>query len=171
MKDKSNKFFSLYNNVHGRVFSYLLSLVHNRAAAEDILQDTASFMWENFDKFEEGTNFNAWAIRIAKNKAMEYLRDNKKTKKLLSDQLYQSIAETAEQESKEFNKRINALDKCMEKLSNRDQTLLQLRYSNNVSMNEISVRTGRSSSALYRNITRIYESLKVCISNTMVQEL
>ena len=170
MSDKSSKFFSLYNSVHGRVFSYLLTLVHNRDAAEDILQDTASFMWENFDKFEEGTNFNAWATRIAKNKAMEYLRDNKKTKKLLSDKLYQSIAETAEQESKDFERRINALDKCMDKLSSRDQMLLQLRYKNNVSMKEITVRTGRSSSALYRNITRIYESLKICISDTLVHE-
>ena len=66
-------------------------MVHNQSAAEDLLQETVTIMWEKFDQFEEGTNFAAWAIAIARNKSLEYLKENHKTKKLFTDATYEKL--------------------------------------------------------------------------------
>lgn len=36
----------------------------NSAKAEDLVQETYVRAWKNFDRFEQGTNFKAWAFKI-----------------------------------------------------------------------------------------------------------
>jgi len=170
MDSKSSKFFSLYTNVQGRLFSYIMIMVHNRTVADDLLQETAAIMWENFDRFQEGTNFNAWAICIARNKTLEFLRDNKKTKKLFHDAFYEKLSEIAEASTNDFSRRVKALEDCIKKLSNVDQKLLRLRYKHNVSIKEISLKTGSPHSTLYYSISRIYGLLRICISRSLAKQ-
>ena len=73
---RNREFFKLYGQCQNHVFSILYMLVHNEADAEDLLQDTAATLLEKFDQYEEGTNFRAWAVTIAKNKALNVLRKN-----------------------------------------------------------------------------------------------
>jgi RNA polymerase sigma-70 factor (ECF subfamily) len=48
-----------------RAFS--LSLTGNEADSEDLYQETALKILSNTDKFENGTNFKAWAVTIMRN--------------------------------------------------------------------------------------------------------
>ena len=43
-----------------RIYGFILTLVHDRSAAEDILQDVSALLWQKYDKFEPGTDFAAW---------------------------------------------------------------------------------------------------------------
>lgn len=170
MNEKSAKFFSLYTSIHGRLYSYIMMMVHNQAVAEDLLQETAVIMWENFETFQEGTNFGAWAVRIARNKTLEFLRENKNTKKLFRDEFYNRVSAVAEDSTQNFSQRMKALDECMKKLSKPDQNILRLRYKNNVPIKNISVRTGWPVSTLYHRLSRIYGVLRSCISRTLAQQ-
>jgi RNA polymerase sigma-70 factor (ECF subfamily) len=44
-----------------------LRMTHNRADAEDLLQDTMMSAYARFDSFRQGTNLNAWLHRILTN--------------------------------------------------------------------------------------------------------
>ena len=70
---KSEHFFRLYNAAQKRIYAYLLIMVHNHSDAEDLHQETASVLWERFDEFDKSKSFTAWAIGIARNKALDYL--------------------------------------------------------------------------------------------------
>ncbi|MFZ2900470.1 MAG: RNA polymerase sigma factor [Saprospiraceae bacterium] len=48
-----------------RAFS--LKLTGNAADADDLYQDTALRIMSNADKYQEGTNFKAWAVTIMRN--------------------------------------------------------------------------------------------------------
>ena len=48
-----------------RLYAYILSLVLNREKARDILQQTNLVLLEKEREFEWGTNFGAWASRVA----------------------------------------------------------------------------------------------------------
>ncbi len=170
MHNKDLNFFGLYNSIHGRLYSYIMMMVHNRTVSEDLLQETAAIMWEKFDEFQEGTNFSAWAFTIARNKIFEYLRDNQKTKKLFKNEFYDTLSHIAEDSSNDYLSRINALDDCLKKLDRSDQKLIRLRYKNNVSIKELSLKTGKSISALYLHVSRIMGLLRICISTTLACE-
>ncbi len=47
--------------------AFALSLTRNRAAADDMMQDTVLKAWSNMDKFEVGTNMRAWLFTILRN--------------------------------------------------------------------------------------------------------
>ena len=64
--DESQRQFVRLMTKHERlVYGYILSLVPNWADADEILQETNIRLWEEFDKFVLGTNFAAWALRVA----------------------------------------------------------------------------------------------------------
>lgn len=167
---KSSKFFGLYNSIHGSLMSYIMMMVHNLTAAEDLLQETATIMWENFDQFQEGTNFTAWAMTIARNKTLEYLRDNRRTKKLLRHEFYARLSHVAEQSAQDYGLRVNALNNCLKKLDSKDKKLIALRYRDNVSVKDIALKVGRPASTLYFRISHIMNLLNLCISRSLSKQ-
>ena len=147
-----------------------MMVLHNRAAAEDVFQDTAATMWEKFDQFKEGDNFAAWSIAIARNKAFEYLRKNKRSRMLFVDEYYLDIDRAASGASADFMARLTALDNCIGKLDPAQQQVLVLRYKKNLPVKEISQMLGGSSRLVYKRLVGIFDLLRVCIQRTLSQQ-
>lgn len=51
------------------LFSLILSLVRDFAFAEEVMQELAVVVCDQWADFAPGTNFQAWAMRIARNKS------------------------------------------------------------------------------------------------------
>ena len=47
--------------------AFAISLVHDRNRADDLVQDTLVRAWRAIDRFERGTNLNAWLFTILRN--------------------------------------------------------------------------------------------------------
>src|SRR5215211_4571078 len=47
--------------------AFALSLTHNVTYADDLVQDTILRAWANLDRFEVGTNLQAWLFTILRN--------------------------------------------------------------------------------------------------------
>ena len=166
---KSVRFFRLYNHAQKRLYSYLLMLVHNHNDAEDLLQETASILWEQFHKFDKEGSFAAWAIGIARNKAFDFLRSKRNSRPLFDDEFYNDISKSAKLESKKADKRYEALRSCVKKLSRQDQRLVNLRFERGISVKKISQIFGNSVDAIYKRMSRMYGSLRACINGTLLQ--
>ena len=52
-----------------------LRLTHNRAEAEDVVQETCLRAFRNFHRFTAGTNCRAWLFRILRNVFLNRIRD------------------------------------------------------------------------------------------------
>jgi RNA polymerase sigma-70 factor, ECF subfamily len=48
--------------------AFAISLTNNRDRADDLVQDTLMRAWANIDKFERGTNLEAWLFTILRNR-------------------------------------------------------------------------------------------------------
>jgi len=55
-------------------------LVQNREDAEDIAQDVFIEVYRNIDSFRADSKISTWLYRIAVNRSLNYIRDNKKHK-------------------------------------------------------------------------------------------
>ena len=167
---KRSKFFKLYNNVHPRLYSFVLTVVHNSVDAEDILQETAALMWDRFDCFEEGTNFGAWAVTIARNKMKEFLRNRNKAQLLFDDSFYEQVSEYSSKTTNNVKDRYDALSICLNNLSINNKELLALRFKKSVPVKKISQMTGRSLNGLYQSYTLIFSKLRKCIDTKLAQQ-
>jgi RNA polymerase sigma-70 factor (ECF subfamily) len=69
----------LYQRHHQAVLRYAWKFVSNRAAAEEIVQETFWRVWENASTFEsERGSFSTWMFSIARNLSISVLRRNNK---------------------------------------------------------------------------------------------
>ena len=62
--------FAIYDQLEGisdSLRAFALKLTGNVADADDLYQDTALRIMSNADKYQEGTNFKAWAVTIMRN--------------------------------------------------------------------------------------------------------
>ncbi len=76
--EKDDEAFRIvYENSKKGVFSMIVSIVKNKAATEDLMQDTYIKMIEKIHQYKKGKNFYAWLLQIAKNTALDYYRKHK----------------------------------------------------------------------------------------------
>lgn len=164
---RNKRFFELYGQCQNRLFSFLFMMVHNEADAEDLLQDTAATMLEKFETYELGTNFTAWGMTIAKNKAINFLRKNLKTRPQFRDDFYERIAQLETREKDTFSDRALAMETCLKRLEDPDKKMLQMRYEQEYSMKKIAEVFGRSKTGIYHTMARIHNLLHNCIKLKM----
>ena len=69
------------------LFSYCYSLTRNRDNAEDLVQETLLKCIKYWDRFEKGTNLQAWAVTIARNQYLTEMRRNKFRGDLTAEQM------------------------------------------------------------------------------------
>src|SRR2546426_2844133 len=117
-----------------RIHGFILSLVHDRGAARDILQDVSVVLWRKFEKFEPGTDFAAWAMSVARLSIFEWRRRQDKLPLPLDDEQLTHLADEAVMVSCDFEERREALRRCLKKLNERDHDLLHWRYVLNESV-------------------------------------
>jgi RNA polymerase sigma-70 factor (ECF subfamily) len=65
------------------LYNYAMYLTGERAAAQDLLQDTFLKAFRFFDKFERGTNARAWLYRIMRNTYINEFRRLKRSPELI----------------------------------------------------------------------------------------
>ena len=68
----SAEFVSLLTGHQRKLYSFILSLLRNPSDADDVLQETNLVLWQKCNEFEPGTNFGAWAFRVAQFQVMAH---------------------------------------------------------------------------------------------------
>lgn len=151
----------------GQVYAYILSLVLNRERARDLLQQTNVVLLEKESEFELGTNFGAWACRVAFYEVLSYRRSMSRDRHLFNEQLLTLIAEDAEGITVEAEDRLEALRICLGKLSKSQQQLVQARYRKGGSVKEIATVVEKTPNAISAELHRIRNALADCISQRL----
>lgn len=170
--NKSNKeavFFELFMNVQRKLYAYILSSVHNYEDANDLLQETATVLWQKFDQFDQETNFLTWGISIARNMVRNHFRKRNRSRLQFDDSLVQAIEDATVAGLESSDARMMALKKCYEKLSDANRLLIRLRYENGMTIKSIASRFGKPIHGMYKYVARLQDLLLQCIENTMAE--
>ncbi|WP_456379156.1 RNA polymerase sigma factor [Lutibacter sp.] len=68
----------LVDQYQSLVLNTCFSFVHNKVDAEDICQEVFIEVYLSIHKFKDQSKLSTWLYRIAVNKSLNYIRDNKK---------------------------------------------------------------------------------------------
>lgn len=166
---RGQRFMHLYSGKERSIYKYIYTLVHDEVAAEDILQETTQAMWTKFDEFEMGTNFLAWAVRIAHYRVLKYWASQTKGM-IFNSKLVETLAERAEDHVHQDTRRKMALRRCMKKLPERDLHLIKLRYQEGASVKKVAEQVNRGIKGVYKSLSRIRWQLLECIQRSLVME-
>lgn len=134
--------------------------VHDR---EDVIQATGEFLARNFDQFEPGTSFVAWAVAVAKLRIKELVRDRSRDRLVLNSEAIDAVADAAVDLRGEQNDRQGALSRCMQQLGDHQRRLLEMRYTQALTPATIAEKIGKSANAVSAALMRIRTALHKCI--------
>lgn len=68
----------IYNSTKTSVYAIIVAIVRDRETANDLMQDTYITMIEKIHQYKKRNNFLTWLLVIARNKAIDYYRRNRK---------------------------------------------------------------------------------------------
>lgn len=169
--DRHGRFVELLTTHQSRIFTFLYAHVLNMADAEDLYQQVTLVLWEKFDQFIPGTDFGAWAIRVADLTIKNFLRGKRRSKVLFSDEVMQRIVEYhAAVPAQQVAARSEALQGCLQRLPQSDRTLVEKCYGSEAKIKDIADALGRSAGAIYTSLCRIRQALLTCIERTLASE-
>lgn len=150
------------------IYAYIYSLVFNGPDADDIFQETALVVLQKFDEFEQGTNFTAWACRVAYHKAMKSM-ETRRARKFLDPRLLETLGQESHHAADNLDQRLAALSVCLEKLSQKDREMVVARYVGGNSIDQLAKDSHRSESLIYKRLTGIHDSLLRCIRRRLAE--
>ena len=169
-ENSKNDFMRLFLANQNKIFAYLMMHVPNRIDAEDLMQETATWMWENFDNFTAGTNFSAWGIQVAKYKILNLNRSQKNSRIRFHSEVIELINAKADSFLNESDQRIDVLRNCLTKLSDKDRKLLYLKYEKGLTTKRLSELVDRPIKGLYKTMSRVHNSLLQCVRHSLAWE-
>ena len=169
MKSDSEEFVRLLTEAQGPVYGYLLTLIPDRNRARDLLQETNITIWKKAETFEQGTNFNAWACKVAYFHVLSFRRKMAREKLVFDDEILDYLSERNDERVAQdaAADRIKALKSCILKLSEYHRELVQERYKPGGSVQRIAEDHGRTVGAISQTLYRIRHNLMLCVEKTL----
>lgn len=148
--------------------AYVYSLVARAADADDILQEVKVTMWKHFAKFEVGSNFRAWARKIATNQILNYRRaEQRRPNSELEQAFIEAVAAEIDRRADALDHRADALRQCLHKLPEAHRKIVVWRYYEDCGIEEIAAKSERTVEAVYRLLSRIRTVLNDCVSRQL----
>src|SRR4051812_22962896 len=168
--DRVAEFLELYSTNYPRLQFYVTALLPAANDAADVLQEVSMVLWRRFDTFELGTNFFAWACKIARFQVMKARERQGRSTRLFDNSLLEKLAADAADENVVWQVPLQALENCLTKLSEIDRSLIRRRYQPGMTVQQIAADHGRSANALSKSLSRIRRVMLDCIDRTMALE-
>ena len=167
--ERTERFVALYSEYYPRLQYFLMALLPTSSDAAEVLQETSLVLWKKFDTFEVGTNFYAWACRIARYQAMKHYENKNRGAQLFDTHTLELLAADAMEDNDRQQVPIDELETCLEQLPESDRNLIRRRYEPGASVNRIAAEIGLSANMLSKSLGRIRRLLLNCVERKLAQ--
>lgn len=151
---------------------YARSLLGNYEAAEDAVQEAMLVVVNKFDQYAEGTSMLAWCRAIVR---LEVLRARERSRReqslpqrLLDDAIDATFDEfQTEQRNEDMQSWNKALLACLGRLSERSRLVLRSRVVDELSYDQIAVRTGMTIEGVRKALFRGRKQVRSCVETSL----
>lgn len=165
--DRAEEFVFLLARYERPLGAYVMTMVPHAQDADDILQEAKVVMWRSFAQFQPGTNFGAWARKVAFHQVLAFRKRKHRDRLDFSEDFLRTVADEVETSAEHLEQRGRLLHECIAKLPADHRETLHLRYQENLSLEEMAARLGRTAGALYRLLSRVRHVLHDCVTKNL----
>ena len=157
-KEDIKDFAPLYENYYIPVFRFVYKRMERKEDAEDIVSSVFIKAMSGIKKYESGeTMFAAWLYKIAMNEVNLFYRSKKTEEKYY---LETSTIQTAAEDIYQEEDVTNLLTQSLEFLPTEDYELIQLKYFDGLSFQEIALMLNKTEDNLKVKMHRLRNRLR-----------
>ena len=166
----SDSFRQLVEQNHRQVRLYIGRYVQCPSQVDDIAQEVFFIAFREMNRFLFKSKFSTWLIGIARNKALEFLKAEIKTRERRKQLFEAEIAsrqiarlEHQHREADLAQQRLTAMQFCLEQLPSKSRQLIDGYYFDQQTANSIAKKADISAGAVRMKLLRIRQILQKCI--------
>jgi RNA polymerase sigma-70 factor, ECF subfamily len=151
--------------------AYARAVLGNYTAAEDVVQEAMLVVVKKFDQFEEGTSILAWCRAIVRLEVLrikqQWQRDRTLAERLLDDAVDAAFDEfqTAQRRDEAESWR-KAMKRCLGRVPQRGRSVLNARFADELSYQEIVERVGMTLEAVRKALFRLKKQVRSCVETS-----
>jgi RNA polymerase sigma-70 factor (ECF subfamily) len=160
-------FLELLNAYDRSTYAYILSQVPNLADADQLAQETRTRLWQQFDRYQEGTDFGAWARSIAGYLVLSHYEKRSRDRLRFGEAFLTAVQQHIETRLDGLSPRREALSQCLQQLPENQREMLLEYYSSENSRQGLADRIGKTYVALRRAVCRVRVVLADCIERRL----
>lgn len=166
--DSSSEIAAEIRGLQAGLKEYISGLLGGADGVDDLVQETNLFLWEQRGEFVMGSNFRAWALRVAWFKVMAERRDRAREGRVVfSEALLEQLSQRAEERMVEADVRLGALRRCLDKSRPQDRKILEWKYARHGSLTELAEANGCAPNAMHKIISRLRLALRHCVEKQL----
>ncbi len=169
-----NAYSEILISYKNSIYYTILKMIRNPDDAEDLTIEAFSKAFKNLDKFKKEFTFSTWLFRIATNNTIDFIRKKKLATTSIHTSFKDEGGKNIELDIKDSNLNPNQLTikkekiilvrKFVDKLPEKYQKLVKLRYFKELSYKEISDKTnsplGTIKAQLFRARDLLFQIMK-----------
>ncbi len=160
LRGTESAWLALVKRHEQRVYNHLLRIVGQRADAMDLLQDTFLAVYRNLPNYRGDGVFLGWVMRIASNRALDFLRSKarKPEQALEGDEQNWDVQRSEDpSDNLHLSQRKKAVLRMLQQLSPEVRLVVELKFFQQRSFQEIGQHMGIPTTTAK---TRFYAALK-----------
>ena len=135
-------------------------LLHSTVDAEDTVQEVFIELWEKREELRHVLNIEGYAMQTLKYRCVSLLR---KKNLVVTDDI-ESLGDISDEETRAeadlMEERAAKLDRMMEQLPEKQRQVIQMRYLDQLTHEEMQKRLKMSSTHVYTTLSRAMSALK-----------
>jgi RNA polymerase sigma-70 factor (ECF subfamily) len=165
--DRHEEFLKLFLKHQAEVRAFIGSLIRDRHAREDVFQEVALVLWQEFARYDPTRSFGAWARGIAAKKVMQRWDKVSRLPVPLAPEAIQAVLDAFARTEAPDSDRADALQRCLEQLPEKSRRLLALRYEQALKLGQIARRLHTTLDAVHKALSRIRTRLHECVERRL----
>ncbi|MEW4923273.1 sigma-70 family RNA polymerase sigma factor [Algibacter sp. 2305UL17-15] len=155
----------IYKNNVSSLYSYGLKIVNNKDLVQDCIQDLFVEIWNNKDKLGKVKSIKPYLYTCVRRKLISEAQKSRskatiKEKDVVLKSLSSSSIEKSLIEKQNFDQQKKRLKEAMEKLTKKQKEILHLKYSAQLSYDEITQIMSLSKKGAYKLVDRAIRGLR-----------
>ena len=125
-RDDVSAFDALYHKYHNAVFANIYKLIKQQEAAEDVLQDVFTALWENRKNFDREKSVGGWLFVVSYNKSIKFLNKAVRQKILSLEETNLNIQETTDDDNHQLEYQSHLINEAIDNLPPKKRQVFTL---------------------------------------------
>lgn len=148
--------------------AYINSFLNDFYLAEDCFQEVALAALAKGIGFEDSPHVIRWALRVARNKAIDLARKRERQPSQLPEDVFDLLEEqwavAISRNSSEVSSGVTHLVACVEDLAPHSRKLVALRYFDGLKSSRVAEVVEMKKESVYQALTRALAVLRKCVA-------
>lgn len=164
------EFAEIIRRYQADVWRAAAAMLASAEETEEVVQQVFVRVFFRLEQYRAGEDFGVWIRSIARNCVRDRLRAASRESRRLLAYRERLLAEEDDAAAMvEEKRRYDALQKCLQKLPERQREILHLHYHQDLKFAEVAERLGGSAEAVRRMASRVRMALRECIQRRLAE--